>query len=66
MTEAVNMLQMQLQTSDMMDLRFTRGQRTPQHPIKVTKGPVPEMLHTCIKKALFHSLFTDIEIPAMI
>jgi hypothetical protein len=26
------------------------GQTTPKHAIKVTKGPVPEIFHPCIKE----------------
>jgi len=56
MTEAANTLLMQLQTSDIMDTRIRGligGQTTPKHVIKFTKGPVPEIFHTCKKKCCF-------------
>jgi hypothetical protein len=63
MTEAANTLLIKLQTSDIMDTQI-RGligwPTTPKHVIKFTKGPVPEIFHTCKKKILFYNLNTDI------
>jgi hypothetical protein len=55
MREAADTLLMQLQASDMIDTwiqGLIGGQATPKNVIKFTKGPVPEILHTCKKKVL--------------
>jgi hypothetical protein len=40
-------------------------QTTPKHVIKFTKGPVPEIFHTCKKKMVFCNLNTYTEMPAV-